>query len=113
MIKMSEQELLSEPKRIGAKYNYAPEAVLVLAEAAVRFQVDALIPNLGPFPKEVDECDISESVMEDWPEWVGELLPRGSKWERLHWPDGSQTIRLIDDRGAVLAAKRTRPESAS
>jgi hypothetical protein len=113
MVKMSDPELLSKLKRIGAKYNYAPEAVLSLAEAAVRFQVDALIPNLPPFPKQVDECDISELVMEQWPEWVGELLPRGSKCERIHWPDGSQTIRLIDDRGAVLAAKRTRPESTS
>lgn len=97
---------MAELRRIGAKFGYAPEAVLTLAEAAVRFQRDAHVPNFPPFPQEIDECEISEDVAERWPDWVAVLLPPGSKWERLHWPDGSQTIRLVDPRGAVLAATK-------
>jgi hypothetical protein len=105
-IRTSDAELLAELKRIGAEYNYAPEAVLNLARAAVKFQRDALVPNFPPFPVEIDECEIADEVTQNWPDWISELLPKGSKWEQLHWPDGSRTIRLIDAHGGVLAATR-------
>lgn len=100
-----EQHLLARLKASAEKYGFTPEALLLAGESAAEFQRLALVPILGPFPSATDEVTIGDEVLANWPAWVAELVPSGSKFERLHWPDGSKTIRLVNHRLLVLAAK--------
>jgi|GEM_PF-6538269 len=100
-----DQHLLARLKASAEKHGFTPEALLLAGESAAEFQRIALIPILGPFPSATDEVTISEEVLANWPAWVSELVPPGSKFERLHWPDGTTTIRLVNHHSLVLAAK--------
>ncbi len=82
----------------------SPSAFISNGKAICDWQRWAIVPNFGPFPTQIDEVEIEEDVIESWPNWVAELVPVGSKWERLHWPDGSFTVRLVDGRLLVSAA---------
>jgi hypothetical protein len=111
-MKPTDTELLESLKAIAAKHGYAPEALLSLASDAASFNARAVIPNFGPFPERSDEAVIDAETLAVWPSWVAELVPPGSKWERLYWPDGSLTIRLINHRALVLAARHLTKDEA-
>jgi hypothetical protein len=68
-----------------------------------------VLPNFGPRPKRIEGAEISSDALSVWPEWVSELVPPGSKWERIYWPDDSITIRLVNHRGLVLACCNSEP----
>jgi hypothetical protein len=101
-----DQKLLVRLKEAAARYGFTPEALLLAGETAAEFQSFALVPIFGPFPAAVDEAPIDQEALTNWPGWVADLVPAGSKWERLHWPDGSVTVRLVNPRARVLAATR-------
>lgn len=100
----SDHELLQALKNTAAEHGYSPDAFLAMASAAVKWNATAVIPNFGPYPTAIDEVEIDSDTLALWPAWVADLVPPGSKWERLHWPDGSITIRLVNHRSLVLAA---------
>jgi hypothetical protein len=100
-----DEKLLARLKESAARYRYAPEALIKVGEDAAEFERNALIPVFGPFPQTIEEVPIDVETLGTWPDWVAEIVPLGSKWERLHWPDGSVTIRLVNPGGQVLAAK--------
>jgi hypothetical protein len=102
----TDQELLNQLRTAATDCRYSPEAFLAMAIDAAKWQAKAAIPNCGPYPTEIDEAEIDSEILAVWPEWVSRLVPAGSKWERLHWPDGSVTIRLVNHRGLVLAANQ-------
>lgn len=102
----SDEQLLAKLKQSAMKYRYTPGALLLAGETMAEFQQVALISILGPHPTVTDEVTVDQDSLAKWPDWVAELVPPGSKWERLHWPDGSATIRLLDPCGQVLAARR-------
>lgn len=106
-----DQHLLTRLKASAEKYGFTPEALLLAGESAAEFQRLALVPIFGPFPSATDEVTIEEEALTNWPAWVAELVPSGSKFERLHWPDGSTTLRLVNPRGLILAA--TRPQTTN
>jgi hypothetical protein len=99
-----DRQLLARLKKSAAKYGFTPEALVLAGETEAEFQRFALVPISGPFPHTVDKAAIDKESLSDWPAWVAELVPPGSKWERLHWPDGSITVRLINPGAQVLAA---------
>ncbi|HUT60181.1 MAG TPA: hypothetical protein VNA25_20230 [Phycisphaerae bacterium] len=101
----SDNEILAAMKEACNEFNCSPASLLLAAQDALRWQRTAVIPNAGPHPTLIDEAEISQEILADWPEWVEDMVPAGSKWERLHWPDGSITIRLVNPRALVLAAK--------
>ena len=100
-----DRQLLARLKKSATKYGFTPEALLLAGETQAEFQRFALVPILGPIPLSVDQATIAEESLGNWPAWVAELVPLGSRWERLHWPDGSTTIRLINPGVSVSAAK--------
>ena len=102
----SDQKLLRRLKSSAKKLGYRPGALLLAGEQAAQFQKIAFIPILGPHPRITDEVAIDEEALMRWPSWVSKIVPPGSKWQRLHWPDGSISVRLIDANGEVLAARR-------
>ena len=99
------QKLLERLKKSAAKFGFTREAFILAGESAAEFQRHTLVPILGPFPTAVDEAEVYADSGQGWPDWVAELVPEGSKWERLYWPDGSITIRLMNPQAVVLAAK--------
>ena len=101
----NDTDILAALKRACAEFNYSPSAFISFARNAAEWQRTAVIPNFGPYPRHIDEGEITQEILAGWPEWVEDLVPAGSKWERLHWPDGSTTVRLVDPRALVLAAK--------
>jgi len=102
---LTDNEILAAVKEVCDEFHYSPSALITVARATVEWYKTAVIPNFGPFPTLIDEAEISQEILADWPEWVEDMVPAGSKWERLHWPDGSITIRLVNPRALVLAAK--------
>lgn len=100
-----DSDLLAALKQMAADNNCSPAAFLHLAESAAEYQRRAFIPNSGPFPLVIDEAAITAHDLAAWPAWVSKLVPPGSQWEKLHWPDATVTLRLVDPRGGVLAAK--------
>lgn len=102
----SDEEILAAVKAEAAKFNLSVSYFIGLGSAIAKWQTYALIPNFGPAPHTIDESEITQETLDEWPEWVADLAPAGSKWERLHWPDGSITIRLVTNKALVLAAKR-------
>lgn len=108
----NDQALLALIKTTAAEYGYSPHALLTMAASAAKWSSTAVIPNFGPSPQSIGEAEISPDILAVWPEWVAELVPPGSKWERLQWPDGSITIRLVNHQALVLAARNfTKDES--
>jgi cation transport regulator ChaC len=105
----NDTRLLTELKATAAKLNYSPEALIVLGAAAVQHQQTSIMPNFPPFPQISDEAVIDTEILAVWPDWVEKLIPAGSKWQRLEWPNGGVTIRLIDTQRAVVAAAYTSP----
>jgi len=105
----SDKEILAATKAACKEFNCSPASLILAARDALQWSRTAVIPNFGPHPTLIDEAEISQEIMADWPDWVQDLVPAGSKWERLHWPDGSITIRLVTPRALVLAAKHFRP----
>jgi len=106
----NDRELLERLKESARKYGYTPGALLLAAEGAAELQKIAVVPVFGPYPQRIDEAAIGEEGLANWPDWVAALVPPGSKWERLHWPDGSATVRLVEPRGNVLAATLVKKE---
>lgn len=107
-----DQELLRELKVVSKEANCTPLALIKLAQEAAKWQRQAGIFNFGPFPIQIEEAEFWPEMVPEWPDWVGEFVPVGSKWEQLRWPDGSITIRLVNPRGLVLAARHIEPEKA-
>ena len=101
----NDKDILAAMKQICSDFNYSPAAFLSFARAALQWSKTAIIPTGGPNPKLIDEAEITQEILVNWPEWVKDMVPAGSKWERLHWPDGSITIRLVNPRALVLAAQ--------
>lgn len=101
----TDQEILEAVKTAAAKFHMSALALVNLGCALAEWQKHALIAAEAPYPRVIDEAEITTEAFESWPQWVVELAPIGSKWERLHWPDGSVTIRLVTPRAFVLAAK--------
>lgn len=111
-IQSEDLELLAKLKGAAKKAGCPPSSLIAFGAEAAEFKRRAVVPNFGPFPHTVDEAPINPEVVAGWPAWVAELVPEGSKWERLHWLDGSITIRLVNHRMLVLAAISTGPTSA-
>jgi hypothetical protein len=65
------------------------------------------IRSAGHWARRIDEVEITQEILDAWPEWVQEMVPAGSKWERFHWPDGLVSIRLVNHRGLLLAAMQS------
>jgi len=105
----NDREILAAVKAACSEFNYSPAAFISAARGALEWSRTAVIPNSGPHPTLIDEAEISQEILAGWPEWVQELVPAGSRWERLHWPDGSTIIRLVNPRALVLAAKHFLP----
>ena len=108
-IELSDNEILAAVKAACSEFNYSPAAFISAARGALEWSRTAVIPNFGPRPRLIDEAEISQEILAAWPEWVQDMVPAGSQWERLHWPDGSITIRLVNPRALVLAAKHFHP----
>ena len=100
-----EQDLLNLLNAAAVDSGYSAEALVAMAIAVAKWKKTAVVPNLGPYPQEIDEWEFTSESLASWPEWVARLVPPGSKWERLHWPDDSVTIRLVNQHSLVLAAK--------
>jgi len=105
---MSDSEILARVKEACKEFRCSPAYLLSTARTALEWNKTSVIPNGGPFPTLIDEAEITQEMLDAWPEWVAEVVPAGSAWERLHWPDGAITIRLVTPRALVLAAKNTR-----
>jgi hypothetical protein len=105
MISHDDSELLAALKKVAADNGHSPSAFIQLAKGTAEHQRRAYIPNVGPFPRVVEEVAITSNALGAWPAWVPGLVPPGSQREKLHWPDDSTTLRLVDPRGLVLAAK--------
>jgi hypothetical protein len=97
-------EILAAVKTASVEFSISPGRFIEMGRYMARWQEYAVMPNFPPFPHTIDEAEITLEVFNSWPEWVGELAPPGSKWERLHWPDGSITVRLVNSRALVRAA---------
>ncbi len=100
----TDSEILAAVKTAAAEFKTSPTQIIELGRYTARWQEYAVMPNFPPYPHTIDEAEITPEVFNLWPEWVGELAPVGSKWERLHWPNGSLTVRLINPRALVRAA---------
>lgn len=101
----SDAELLARLKQSATRHGYTPGALILAGETMAEFQKIALVPIFGPHPV-IDEVTIDNKALAGWPDWVSELVPSGSTWERLRWPDDSVTIRLLGPGGQILAAKK-------
>lgn len=108
-----DQQLLDLLKETAGKHGYTPDAFLSLASSAAEWNSRAVIPNVGPYPTSIDEANIDRDALAAWPDWVSSWVTPGSKWERLHWPDGSVTIRLVNHRALVLGAAHLPREGAT
>ena len=97
--------LLKEIKAVAAEVEYSPEALIGLGRDAAIWLRHALRPDFPPFPRTIDEALVELNSCDPASDWIAKLVPPGSKWERLQWPDGSVTIRLVDPRAKVLAAE--------
>ena len=97
-------ELLKALKAAAQKANCSPYSLIHLGVGLAEWQRHAVTQAYGPYPHLVDQAEITLESLDAWPEWVATLAPAGSKWERLHWPDGSLTIRLVTPRALVLGA---------
>jgi hypothetical protein len=104
MIWTTDSEILAAVKTMSAQFGMSPSAFIMLGRDIARRNKYAIIPLCGPYPRTIDKAEITQDTLYSWPEWVGALAPAGSKWERLHWPDGSFTVRLVNRDAAVLAA---------
>jgi len=100
----TDQEILEAVKTAAAKFHISASALIHFGCALAEWQKHALIAAHGPYPRVIDVAEITTEAFDSWPQWVGELAPIGTNWERIHWPDGSFTIRLVTRREFVLAA---------
>ncbi len=100
----TDSEILAALKQACSEFNYSPGAFISFARAAAEWSKMAAIPNFGPYPRRIDEAEITQEILGAWPDWVQDMVPAGSKWERLHWPDGSISIRLLNQQSLVLGA---------
>ena len=101
----TDSELALALRKKAAELGYTPLALLSLAEAAADVNRWSVMPNFPPFPQVTDEFVILDEQLCQWPEWSAALIPPGSRMERLNWPDGTNTLRLVSPRGLVLATK--------
>jgi len=109
---MTDNEILAAVKKVCEEVNYSPSALIAQARATVEWSKTAVISPFGPYPQGepgIDDAEITQEILDGWPDWVQDLVPAGSKWERLHWPDGSKTVRLVTPRARVLAAQHFLP----
>ena len=100
-----DQALLGLLKRTAVEVNYSPEALISLGLATARWQAKVVLSSEPPFPVDVETEEITHQHLADWPDWVEDLVPAGSRWERLLWPDSSHTVRLVTKRALVLAGR--------
>ena len=105
MKEFSDEEILTTIKSLTAEYRVSVSVFFAFAKAMLEWQRWSVIPNFGPWPNLIEEITIDTEIFDSWPSWVSRLVPEGSKWECLHWPDGSDTVRLVDPRARVLAAE--------
>lgn len=89
-----------------------PDALLAHAEAVADFQRWSIIPNFAPFPQITAEHTIGPEHLEGWPDWGVELISPDCKIQRLEWPGGTITTRLLSPRGLVLAASIEHPANS-
>lgn len=97
----------------AATLGYSPEALLTMAEAWADWTRWAVPQNFGPFPDTIIEEPIGPDHLQAWPEWSTKFISIGCKLERLEWPDGRVTTRLLSPRGLVLAAAIEPPTAES
>ena len=105
MKEFSDEEILATIKSLTAEYRVSVSVFFGLAKAILEWQRWSVIPIFGPWPNLIEEITIDTEIFDSWPSWVRRLVPEGSKWECLRWPDGSATVRLVDPRARVLAAE--------
>ena len=91
--------------RLADSVNYTPKALITLGAEVARWKSKVILQAEPPWPVEIETADITDDQLNQWPEWVGELVSPGSRWERMEWEDGSYSIRLVTKRAQVLAGK--------
>lgn len=96
-------------RKKAAELGQSPLTLLKMAEAAALWHKWSVMPNFPPFPKEVESLVLSEVHLADWPEWSASLITPGCRIERLTWPNGTVSVRLLSPRGLVLAANILHP----
>ena len=103
----TDSEIIDAVRKAAAQCNMSPSALISLGQAQANWKKDVWINAMDrPYPNSGDEAEIAQEIIDSWPEWVQTLIPVGTKFERLNWPDGSFAVRLINSRGLVLAGVR-------
>ena len=112
MKEFSDEEILATIKSLTAEYKVSVSVFFAFAKAMLEWQGWSVMPLFEPWPNLIEEITIDTEIFDSWPSWVRWLVPEGSKWECLHWPDGSATVRLVDRRARVLAAEHLMPTTS-
>lgn len=100
-----DQRLLQMLRAAAAETNHSPEALIALGKDAAHWNLRVVIQANPPWPTDVQEQEITDEQIDQWPEWVADLLEHGSRWERLEWEDSTYTVRLLTPRGRVIAGR--------
>lgn len=95
--------LIRQLRQAADSVNHSPAALIQLGVSAAKWHSYSVLQASPPWPELVEESVVTEEHLAQWPHWVSNLVPDGSKWELLHWPDGSKTIRLMTPQGRVIA----------
>ena len=98
--------LIRQLRQAADSVNHSPAALIQLGVSAAKWHSYSVLQASPPWPELVEDAVVTEAQLEQWCHWVKQLVPVGSKWERLYWPDGSHTIRLITPNGRVIAASQ-------
>ncbi len=100
-----DQRLLQMLRAAAMDTNHSPEALIALGKDAAHWNLRVVIQANPPRPTNVQVQEITDEQIDQWPEWVADLLQHGSRWERLEWEDRTYTVRLLTPRGRVIAGR--------
>jgi hypothetical protein len=103
---ISDEDLGKKVREMAAACECTPDIFLELAKSAAEHQRWSVMPNIGPYPEVINEKELEESDLAEWPEWISPLIRPGCRLENLEWPDGTISLRILSPRGRVVAACR-------
>jgi len=117
MVMTADANLLIALKDASIKAGVSPGAFISLGEAFCEWRKHAVPDQLRPPYPRIDAVEIDWDVLSKWPSWVTDYLCPGQRstmpqWERMQWPDGSVTVRLVDRQGLVLGARHFQTNAA-